>query len=786
MALVVVLLAACAEGDSLLSSGLEPPGGVIVTPLGQSAIKLEWTPGSVVDLEKYRIQRRVNLRGRFETVADVNPTSTVYFDTGLEPETFYGYRIVALNRVGDPSRPSVVVGVATAPRPGIRLVTALGGGTSSSVADPNGYRVVLSGARDTVVSIGTIGELVLAPLPAGQYTVTLGDILPTCRVTDDTVRTVSVADTGLATRSVVSFTATCADPTRGQIVVVAQVQGDSVDPDGYRVEYAGIIADDTVPVLGSVNLAGEGGSLTFRDLRPGDYEISLGDVESPCLGAGTLTRSVEVQPLSSDTVSFSVTCVDRGGGNPDAPFVFRNLWAPQTSTAGQVVTLDITLDGSADPSQTIGAAQAELRYDPAILTFQSASNPSTLMSNITVNSSTPGILVWGNFSTSATPPSGVVPAARFSFQVTGSSGSVVTHSTISTIADGEFSVILDTLFRVVEDTLVIGAGGGTNQTPTAQAGGPYSGTAGSAISFSSTGSSDPDGSIATYSWTFGDGATSSQANPSHSYAAAGSYTATLTVTDNQGAQATDQAAVTVASAGGGNQAPVANAGGPYSGTVGASVSFSSAGSSDPDGSIASYSWSFGDGGSSSDPNPAHAYAAAGSYTATLTVTDNLGATGSAQAAVTVTGGSNAPFAWTSSFGGFEQVLGTYPLTITLNLSSDIPETSGPEALGSYTVDSLVWDPAVLEYHSLAFGSGGGSFNTTNATGGCKCKLVFNGSPTSNTGVVTVATVRFRPVGSTGASTATKTTIGPVLSTPALGSFNYRNRIQVVEGSLSLP
>ena len=53
-------------------------------------------------------------------------------------------------------------------------------------------------------------------------------------------------------------------------------------------------------------------------------------------------------------------------------------------------------------------------------------------------------------------------------------------------------------------------------------------------SFAST-STDPDGAISAYSWTFGDAGSSTAQNPSHSYAAAGSYSVTLTVTDNQGA-----------------------------------------------------------------------------------------------------------------------------------------------------------------------------------------------------------------------------------------------------------
>ncbi|MFT4926428.1 MAG: microbial collagenase [Phenylobacterium sp.] len=81
--------------------------------------------------------------------------------------------------------------------------------------------------------------------------------------------------------------------------------------------------------------------------------------------------------------------------------------------------------------------------------------------------------------------------------------------------------------------------------PTASANGPYSASINSAISFSSAGSADADGSITSYSWNFGDGNSSTSANPSHSYTAAGSYTAVLTVTDNSGATGSANASVTI-------------------------------------------------------------------------------------------------------------------------------------------------------------------------------------------------------------------------------------------------
>ncbi len=181
-------------------------------------------------------------------------------------------------------------------------------------------------------------------------------------------------------------------------------------------------------------------------------------------------------------------------------------------------------------------------------------------------------------------------------------------------------------------------GGGGNQAPTANANGPYSATLGSAVSFSSAGSSDPDGSIVGYSWDFGDGGTSTAANPNYTYSATGTYTVSLTVTDDQGATGSASTSADITGGGGGNQAPTASVNGPYSATLGNAVSFSSAGASDPDGTIVGYSWDFGDGGTSTAANPNYTYSATGNYTVTLTVTDDQGATGSATTSADITGG----------------------------------------------------------------------------------------------------------------------------------------------------
>ncbi|TQV82929.1 pre-peptidase C-terminal domain-containing protein [Aliikangiella coralliicola] len=91
-------------------------------------------------------------------------------------------------------------------------------------------------------------------------------------------------------------------------------------------------------------------------------------------------------------------------------------------------------------------------------------------------------------------------------------------------------------------------GGGGNQSPTASF---TNSCTDLACTFDGSASSDPDGSIASYAWNFGDSNTGTGANASHTYSTAGTYNVQLTVTDNQGATNTTSKSITVTGGGGG-------------------------------------------------------------------------------------------------------------------------------------------------------------------------------------------------------------------------------------------
>jgi PKD repeat protein len=163
---------------------------------------------------------------------------------------------------------------------------------------------------------------------------------------------------------------------------------------------------------------------------------------------------------------------------------------------------------------------------------------------------------------------------------------------------------------------------------------PQNATSGTPIQFDARASNDPDGRITEYQWAFGDGSRTFGPRPRHTYNTSGTYNATLTVTDNDGAQSTTNATVTIA-----NRPPEAAF--EYPLTVPSpnqSIGFDASGSTDPDGEIVRYEWDFGDGSqdvTASIPTTSHSFNESGTYIVSLRVTDDAGNTDVIQKSVTV-------------------------------------------------------------------------------------------------------------------------------------------------------
>lgn len=203
-----------------------------------------------------------------------------------------------------------------------------------------------------------------------------------------------------------------------------------------------------------------------------------------------------------------------------------------------------------------------------------------------------------------------------------------------------------------------------------------------------TNTSTIDAGTLTYSWNFGDSNTSTDENPSHTYAIDGTYTVTLTVTSDNGCEDSFTGSVEV------YDSPTAlfSASTECEGFATAFTNLSTG-----DGTL-THSWDFGDSNSSTDENPTHTYAAAGDYTVVLTVTNDNSCVSTHTVVVTVNSLPTVDFTFNDVCEGTPTDFvnasdaGTYAWDFGDSNSSTLEDVSHTyAAFGTYDVTLTVTD-----------------------------------------------------------------------------------------------
>lgn len=486
----------------------------------------------------------------------------------------------------------------------------------------------------------------------GTYDVTL-------TVTDDGGLTSSVTHSVSVVKPNVpptaAFDATC-DYTRCAFDATA-----SEDTDGTIASHAWDFGDGET---------GEGSAVEHVYAQPGTYTVTLVVTDDDDATDDTSSTEVVVGEPTASTVSYVGGAVNQG--NVATP----NVTTPSTVSAGDRLVMALTLNANnrvwSDPTGITGwtvlgtttSGTMQTRVYTKVATASDASSRVTVPLNaatkytmtVAVYSGVrPGLLVHADLAETVLragheTPFVEAPAGSWVVSFWADKSSSTTGFTLPASVTGRHAACNTGTGRICSTLADSGA-----PVPTGRYGGlvatadAASGTAttwsvvlrtvepnqaptsdvtyvcdGTDCAFDGSGSTDADGSIVSWAWDFGDGATATGPTPDHDFLTSGTRDVTLTVTDDEGTEGSAVVPVTVTRH---NAAPTASF---TTSCTYLECTLDATGSADGDGSVVSYAWDFGDGTSdtTTDPSPTHAYGSGGTYVVTLTVTDNDGGTGS--------------------------------------------------------------------------------------------------------------------------------------------------------------
>jgi len=483
---------------------------------------------------------------------------------GLAPGVYTG--TVTVTGAGDSQDVAVEYTVTATPTRTL-TVTGAGAGAGSVGSDPAGISCAVEAGATSGTCAAEFDEgtsVALTPTPAagssfGGWSGACAGTGP-CEVTLDAARSVEATFDLLPTLEVdptsLTFAAQEGTDPASQTVTVTNGGGGTLNWTAAATSgdpaWLGV-----APASGSLG-AGQSATLTVSvtgtGLAPGDYAGTV-----TLSGAGD-SRDVAVEHTVTEAPTQTLTVTGAGAGagsvasNPAGIACAVDAGATSGTCAasfdeGTAVTLTATPSagsafggwsgacaGTGPCELTLDAARGvearfdllpTLEVDPTSLTFTADEGTDPPSQTLTVTNGGGGTLEWTLTEDAAwlgaTPASGSLTA--------GQSATVTVSVASAALAAGSYA---DTIavagagdIREVPVDLTVAA------TPTPPTAGFTSSCIGLTCDFTDT-SSDPDGSVAAWSWDFGDGSTSTLQNPQHTYATGGPYTIALVVTDNDG------------------------------------------------------------------------------------------------------------------------------------------------------------------------------------------------------------------------------------------------------------
>src|SRR2546425_2068753 len=409
-----------------------------------------------------------------------------------------------------------------------------GSSACSLVGVTSATHVYSTGGVASKVFTITVNATNSAGTGSGTNTVTVNDLAPTVTVTAP-----ASANEGASVS--VSFTAT--DDEAISKTCVNFGDGSSVcaaSPVTHVYSTGGVASKAFTITVNATDAAGVTGSntasITINDLAP---IVTITNV-SP--NPATSGQIVSVAFTATDDEAISKTCISWGDSVSACGITspVAHVYTVSVSTIF-MITVNATdtagLTGKATSSETV--------------------NPSTAVPPVvTVNAPTPNPALTGQTVTVtwAVSSSATVTASCINWgDGTSACGLVGIASATHTYANTG-NAMSETFTITVNATNSAGTGQGTNmeivndKPPIAVIAGPGTATTGQTVTFDGSGSTDPDGTITNFSWNFGDGATGTGVMVMHTYAIAGSFIVTLTVTDNGGNTNSTTHAITVTGA----------------------------------------------------------------------------------------------------------------------------------------------------------------------------------------------------------------------------------------------